>query len=213
MALTLFLLRHAAHDRVGDLLCGRMPGVPLGQHGRWQAARLAGRFPPGTLDALYTSPLQRCRETAAAIAQPGGPEPVPAPEAEEVDFGAWTGLGFTVLETDPRWRAWNSDRDHAVAPGGEAMSAVRQRVVALLKGLQARHPEGRVALISHAEIIRAAVLHLLSLPLQAYERLEVSPASVSTLALWPGGGKLLGLNDVAHLAANGHVAMEKGEPA
>jgi probable phosphoglycerate mutase len=201
MALTLFLLRHAAHDRVGDLLCGRMPDVALGETGRWQAARLARRFAPGALDALYTSPVQRCRETAAPLGASCGLEPCILPEAEEVDFGAWTGRCFTALEEDPRWRAWNHSRDTAAVPGGESMAAVKGRVQALLEALLARHPEGRVALVSHAEIIRTAILQALSLPLQAYERLEVNPASISALALWPGGGRVLGLNDVAHLAA------------
>ncbi|MCG7359822.1 histidine phosphatase family protein [Roseomonas sp. ACRSG] len=208
MALTLFLLRHAAHDRVGDLLCGRMPGVALGEAGRWQAARLARRFAPGALDALYTSPVQRCRETTAPLGASCGLEPGILPEAEEVDFGAWTGSRFAALEEDPHWRAWNHSRDTAAAPGGEGMAAVRARVQVLLAVLRARHPEGRVALVSHAEIIRTAILEVLGLPLQAYERLEVSPASISALALWPGGGRVLGLNDVAHLADT-----EEGETA
>jgi broad specificity phosphatase PhoE len=199
MALTLFLLRHAAHDRVGDLLCGRMPEVALGETGRWQAARLARRFAPGTLDALYTSPVQRCRETAAPLAAACGVQLTLLPEAEEVDFGTWTGSRFAALEDDPRWHAWNHSRDTAAAPGGESMVAVRARVAALLDGMRQRHPEGRVALVSHAEIIRTAILQILGLPLQAFERLEVSPASISALALWPGGGRVLGLNDVAHL--------------
>lgn len=200
MALTLFLLRHAAHDRVGDLLCGRMPDVALGETGRWQAARLARRFAPGMVDALYTSPVQRCRETAAPLSTRCGLEPGILREAEEVDFGAWTGCRFAALEDDPCWQAWNHSRDTAAAPGGESMAAVRARVQALLEALRAGHPEGRIALVSHAEIIRTALLQVLGLPLQAYERLEVSPASISTLALWPGGGRVLGLNDVAHLA-------------
>lgn len=200
MALTLFLLRHAAHDRVGDQLCGRMPDVALGETGRWQATRLARRFAPGMLEALYTSPVQRCRETAAPLGARCGLEPCILPEAEEVDFGAWTGRRFATLEEDPSWRAWNHSRDTAAAPGGESMAAVRARVQALLAALRARHPEGRVALMSHAEIIRTAILEVLGLPLQAYERLEVSPASISALVLWPGGGRVLGLNDVAHLA-------------
>jgi probable phosphoglycerate mutase len=208
MALTLFLLRHAAHDRVGDLLCGRMPGVALGEAGRWQAARLAQRFPAGALDALYSSPVQRCRETAAALASACGLEPAVLPAAVEVDFGHWTGHRFAELEGDPEWRRWNGHRDDAAIPGGEAAPALRARVLALLQELLARHPEGRVALVSHAEIVRTAVLQVLGLPLQAYERLEVGPTSLSTLALWPGGGRVLGLNDLAHLAGgNG----EQGE--
>lgn len=197
MALALHLLRHARHGHPPDMLCGRMEGVSLGQDGRRQAARLALRFPFGTLDALYTSPVWRCRQTATAI---GALEPMVEPASAEVDFGAWTGRSFSVLDADPHWHEWNSNRDEAAAPGGESMHEVRGRVVAMLDALCRRHAEERVAVVTHAEIIRTAVLHLLGLPLREFHRIEIDPASVTTLLLWPGGGRLLGLNDISHLA-------------
>jgi broad specificity phosphatase PhoE len=211
MALTLHLLRHALHGHPPDMLCGRMTGVGLASEGMWQATRLASRFSPGSLDALHTSPMQRCRETAAALEAASDLTAVVDPAADEVDFGGWTGSRFTELEDDPRWRGWNLDRDHAAAAGGETMECVRARVVTLLDKLLARHRHGRVAVVTHAEIVRTAVLHVLGLPLQAYDRLEISPASITTLCLWPGGGRLLGLNDVSHLAAR--VPAKEVEPA
>ncbi len=200
MALTLHLLRHAVHGHPPDMLCGRMAGVRLSAEGERQAARLAHRFPLRSLDALRTSPVQRCRETAAVLEEACGLAAIVDPAAEEVDFGDWTGRRFAALDVDPRWQAWNTDRDHAAAPGGETMRRVRARVLALLDEMLARHPQGRVAVVTHAEIVRTAVLHVLGLPMQAYDRLEVSPASITTLCLWPGGGRLLGLNDVSHIA-------------
>jgi broad specificity phosphatase PhoE len=211
MALTLHLLRHALHGHSPDMLCGRMAGVRLASEGKWQATRLASRFPSGSLDALHTSPMQRCRETATALETACEFSAVVDPAADEVDFGGWTGRPFMELEGDPLWQSWNHDRDHAAAPGGETMECVLARVVALLDELRARHRHGRVAVVTHAEIVRTAVLHVLGMPMQAYDRLEISPASITTLCLWPGGGRLLRLNDVSHLAAQ--VPAKEVEPA
>jgi broad specificity phosphatase PhoE len=211
MALTLNLLRHAVHGHPTDMLCGRRAGVRLSREGERQAARLAQRFPQGSLDALHTSPVQRCRETAANLEVACGLAAIVDPAAEEVDFGDWTGRRFTQLEGDPRWRSWNFDRDHAAIPGGETMGHVRARVVTMLKEMLVLHPHGRVAVVTHAEIVRTAVLHVLGLPLQAYDRLEIGPASVTALCLWPGGGRLMGLNDVSHITAP--APMKEVEPA
>jgi broad specificity phosphatase PhoE len=211
MALTLHLLRHAVHDHPADMLCGRMAGVRLGPEGERQAARLAHRFPLDSLDALHTSPIRRCRETAASLEAACGLVAIVDPAAEELDFGDWTGRRFTQLEGDPHWRSWNLDRDHAAAPGGETMGDVRARVVAMLEETLMLHPHDRVAVVTHAEIVRTAVLHVLGLPLQAYDRLEIGPASVTTLCLWPGGGRLIGLNDVSHITAP--APMKEVEPA
>jgi broad specificity phosphatase PhoE len=206
MALTLFLLRHGMHDQPADMLCGTRAGVSLSAAGRAEAALLSRRFPPGSLDMLLTSPLQRCEQTAALVGAACGVEAQQEPSAREVEFGAWTGQRFAALEQDARWHVWNHKRDEASAPGGEAMRMVQARVLGLLKDLLQRQPSGRVAIVSHAEIIRTAILHVLGLPLQAYDRVEVALASISTVALWPGGGKLVGLNDVAHLRATELVA-------
>jgi broad specificity phosphatase PhoE len=211
MALTLHLLRHAVHGHPQDMLCGRMAGVRLGPDGERQAARLAHRFPLHSLDALHTSPVQRCRETAAVLEEVCGLAAIVDPAAEEVDFGAWTGRRFAALEEDSLWRSWNLDRDHAAAPGGETMRRVRARVLRLLDEMLALHPHGRVAVITHAEIVRTAVLHVLGLPMQAYDRLEIGPASITTLCLWPGGGRLMGLNDLSHLPAP--APLKEMEPA
>ena len=211
MALTLHLLRHAVHGHPTDMLCGRTAGVRLSAEGERQAARLARRFAPGSLEALHTSPARRCRETAEGLEAACGLTAIVDPAADEVDFGDWTGRRFADLEDDPRWRSWNLDRDHATAPHGEAMTCVRARVLALLNEMTTLHPHGRAAVVTHAEIVRTAVLHVLGLPLQAYERLEIGPASITTLHLWPGGGRLLGLNDVSHITAS--APTKEVEPA
>jgi len=197
---TIHLLRHAAHDRVSRVLCGRMEGVALGEAGRAQAGRLAARMARLRLDALYTSPMQRCWETAEAIGRATGLAPQAEEAFNEIDFGAWTGLSFAALEPDPRWRFWNTERDRAEAPGGEAMRAAQARAVAGIAALLPRHEGQAVAVVSHADILKAILLHYLAAPLQSYGGLEISPASLTTLVIWPGGGTIQTMNDMAHEA-------------
>ena len=110
MATTVYLVRHAAHDRVDSVLCGRMPGVGLGEDGRWQAEALACHFGRKAVDAVWTSPVQRARETAEPITAGLGLIAWDSDALCEIDFGAWTGRDFAVLRDDPRWRRWNEAR-------------------------------------------------------------------------------------------------------
>ena len=196
-ATTVFLVRHAAHDRVDRVLCGRMPGVGLGEAGRRQADALSQRFAGDDVNAVWTSPLQRARETAEPIAARLG---LPARTSDalcEIDFGAWTGQAFDALRDDPRWRRWNEARGSERPPGGESMTEAQTRAAAEVERARAEHPDGRVVLVSHSDVIKAVLAGVLGLPLDVYSRFEVSPASVSALAVWDGGGKVLSMNEAA----------------
>jgi probable phosphoglycerate mutase len=200
--LLLLLARHAAHDRVDRVLCGRMPGVHLGAAGRAQAARLAERVAREgrPVAALHTSPQPRAAETAEAIARRCGLAATPCAALDEIDFGpAWTGRDFASLAGDPAWRRWNAGRASAAPPaGGESMAAVQRRVMAWMAELPGRHPAGGVVVaVSHGDVIKAAVAGVLGLTLDAHWRFEVGPAALSAVALEPGGGagRLLLLNE------------------
>lgn len=191
------LVRHAAHDRVDGVLCGRMPGVTLSEPGRAQARRLAERFAAERPAALYASPIERARDTAGPIGRACG-LPVRIEDGwTEIDVGEWTGRTFSELDADPRWRDWNGSREAGCPPGGEPMRAVADRVAAALERLREAHPGGRVVAVSHADVIKAAICRVLGLSLDRLGRFEIAPASVSTLVLWPGGGKVVALNDAA----------------
>jgi probable phosphoglycerate mutase len=194
---TVYLVRHAAHDRVDRVLCGRMPGVTLGPEGRAQAERLAERFSRERIAAVISSPLERARETAEIIAERLGLRLRISDDLDEIDFGAWTGRSFEELAPDPSWQRWNRERDAASPPGGETMAAAQARILREIERVLQQFPEAGVILVSHCDVIKAALARFLELPLQAYERFEIGPASVSVLALWPGGAKVLGLNDMA----------------
>lgn len=197
MAATVFLVRHAAHDRVDRVLCGRMPSVGLGDAGRRQAEALARRFAAdgGGADAVWTSPLERARETAEPIAARLGLRAHGSDALCEIDFGEWTGQAFDALGDDPRWRRWNEARADERPPGGESMVEAQARALGEVERARATHPDGRVVLVSHGDVIKAVLAGVLGLSLGAHARFEISPGSVSALAVWPGGAKVLSMNE------------------
>jgi probable phosphoglycerate mutase len=194
VATTLLLIRHAAHDLLGRTLCGRMAGVELNERGHRQAALLAerlGRAPA----ALYSSPMPRALQTAAPLAARFGLEIRPSEALLEIDFGAWAGRDFASLEGDPLWQRWNAERASARTPEGETMAEVQQRALAGLGDMAARHPEAVVAAVSHGDVIKAVIAAVLGLSLDAHARFEIGPAGLSRIEFWPGGAKLLSMNE------------------
>lgn len=198
MTTTVLLIRHAAHGHLGAVLSGRSPGIPLSDIGREQAASLAASLAGVPLVRLLTSPVQRARETAQAIAvsHPNLAAEVD-PGFDEIDFGEWTGRGFAELENDPAWRRWNSERALARPPGGESMAEAQRRAWQALNAAAARHSGETIAIVSHCDIIRALVAQVLALPLDAVHRFDVDPASVSRLVIGDWGAKVLSLNEGA----------------
>jgi len=193
---TFFLVRHAAHDRVGSVLCGRMPGVHLGAAGKAQAERLARRFADENVAGICASPLERAVETAEPIAARLGKTLEISEAIAEIDFGAWSGTSFDVLAQDPRWATWNSARSISRPPYGETMLEAQGRIVGAMEQLRSRHAEQSVILVSHSDIIKAALLYHLGMPIDAYARFDVEPASISTVVVGDWGSKVLRLNEV-----------------
>jgi probable phosphoglycerate mutase len=192
---TVFLVRHGAHDRLGRILCGRMHGVTLSEEGRRQAAAVAAWLGGETLEAVYASPLERTRETAQPIAAAVGVTATLDPDLSEIDFGEWTGKAFDDLDGDPAWAAWNRARALARPPGGESMVEVQSRVRHWLDLTRARHPMGRVAAVTHGDVIKALLAAVLGFSMDQHDRLEVSPASVTTLLVGDWGMKVMGVNE------------------
>lgn len=188
----LYLVRHAEHARQDDgTLVGRTPGVGLGRDApaqlRWLRERVAGI----AFEAILSSPLARAVETARAMAG----EPKLAPELDEVDFGDWTGRKVDDLADDPAWRNWNGFRSSAPIPGGETMLQIQARAVGLVQRACREHPQGRVLLVSHAEVLRALLLHYLGVSLDHWSRLELGPGSLSLLEMLSWGARILRLNE------------------
>ena len=194
-ATTVFLVRHAVHDRVDRVLCGRMPQVRLGAEGRAQAARLAQLLAGERVAALYSSPLERARETAEPIATALGLDVQLAAGLTEIDVGEWTGRSFDELHTDDRWHVWNREREAGCPPGGEPMRDVQGRALQHIEDWRAAHPDQTVIAVSHSDVIKTVVCGVLGLSLDRYHAFEIAPASVTRLVVWPGGGKILAMNE------------------
>ena len=201
MATTVFLLRHAAHDRVDSVLCGRMPGVSLGDLGRRQAVALGARLARERIGVITTSPVARARETAEIVAAPLGLRAEEDEALTEIGFGEWTGRSFVALHDDPRWHAWNESREAARPPGGESMVEAQARAVGAVRRAAADHPDGRVAMVSHADVIKGVIAAFLGLSLDSHMRFDVAPASLSALAVWGDGGKVLSVNETVATGA------------
>jgi probable phosphoglycerate mutase len=195
---TLLLIRHALCDPVGHSIAGRTPGVHLNAAGRIEADALAARLSNLEISAIYSSPLERALETAAPIAARSGLQVVPAPGLLEIDFGDWTGKPLAELDQRPEWRCFNSSRSTTRIPGGEEMAEVLARTLTEVARIRTAHPgpAALVALVSHGDVLRTLLTHFLGIPLDFVHRLEVSPASVSVVAL-EDGPRLLLLNSTA----------------
>jgi ribonuclease H / adenosylcobalamin/alpha-ribazole phosphatase len=192
---TILLIRHAHTPAVARYLAGRAPGVGLTARGLDQAAALVTRLEAQPLDAIYSSPLERARLTAAPLAEARGLEVRIGPDLDEVDFGVWTGLTFDALEARADWRRFNDARGSATVPGGEAPGATQARIAAALERMRRAHPGLVVAAFSHADVIRYAVLHVLGAPLDRVHRIVITPASVTTVRMAGGGPVLIGVNE------------------
>jgi probable phosphomutase (TIGR03848 family) len=197
--MTLLLIRHGQTDWIGRAIAGRQPGVHLNAEGQAQALRLRDRLRHLPITTIYSSPLERARETAAPLAAALGVEVRSCDEAVELDFGRWTGSAMAALADDPGWRRFNSWRGTTRAPGGELMPEVQTRIVRAIVRIRAEHAGEAVAVFSHGDVIRSAVAYFAGVSLDLFHRIEIRPASVSSLRFWDDGVLVLGFNDTGEL--------------
>jgi broad specificity phosphatase PhoE len=193
------LLRHGEPTAFGRIN-GRLPGVGLSAKGRAEIAAMAGRLAVEKVDAIYASPLQRTRESAEILADRLALPIHYREDVIELDFGEWTGLTPDQIRSDERWQMWSNCRSIAAIPGGESWRQVQDRVVGALFDLQRRHPDERVVIVSHGDVIRAGLLFALGMPLDFCSRIEVAMASLSTIRLDGSGIRVLALNEWPRLA-------------
>jgi probable phosphoglycerate mutase len=192
--MNLLLIRHGLNDWVGEKLAGWTPGVHLNDKGRVQAAALAEQLADVPVAAIYSSPLERTLETAEPLAEAHG-LPVQVREGlGETRCGDWTGRTLEELKDKDLWPVIQVYPGGARFPGGESLREVQARVVAELDGIRDRHPEETVVVVSHADPIKLAVAFYTGLPLDLFQRLIISPASVTALAFMRFGPRLICLN-------------------
>jgi probable phosphomutase (TIGR03848 family) len=191
----LLLVRHGLADATGERLYGRTEGVHLSERGRAQAEDLARRLGALPIEAVYTSPLERCRETAGPIATVAGVRVRAAPGLLETDTGDWTGRSFKQIGRTRLWRRIRVLPSSARFPAGESLTEVQARALRALERIAEGHRKGLVAVVSHGDPIRLALAHYAGVPLDLFQRLEVEPASVSAVSLGSGPPRILRLND------------------
>jgi probable phosphomutase (TIGR03848 family) len=196
---TVLLVRHAITEDTGKRLYGRQPGVHLSERGRTQADELAARLGKLPLAAVYSSPLERCVETAEPTARARGLEVLRDPGLAETDVGRWTGRTFGSLARTRAWRRVRFLPSAARFPDGESLSEVQHRTVAALDVIARRHPRDVVAAFSHGDPIRLALAYFAGLPLDLFSRLEVAAASVSAVALSDGPPRVVRVSDTGSL--------------
>ena len=195
------LVRHGLTGATGSVLAGRTPGIPLDDRGREQAAALAARLASVPLDAIVTSPVQRCRETADAIAAARNGHPVAVTEDEqfaEVRYGDWTGKPLRRLVRDPLWRAVQAHPSAVRFPGadGEAMADVQHRAVRAIRDWNTRLGRDAVYLIcSHGDVIKSVIADCLGMHLDMFQRISADPCSLSVIRYTPLRPFLLRMND------------------
>lgn len=195
----LLLIRHGTNDWVHGRLAGWTPGVHLNEDGRRQAVALATRLTPIPLDAVYASPLDRTLETAQAIAGPRG-MPIQIVEAiGEVKYGEWQGAELKELYKHELWPGVQFYPSGTRFPGGETLGEAQVRMVAALDTLRSRHPEGIIAVVSHADIIKLAIAYYIGMHIDLFQRLEISPCSLTAIAFTRMGPRMLAYNETGAL--------------
>lgn len=182
--MTCFLLiRHTATDESGRILSGRREGIALNVNGREDAASLPKRLAAMPPDLLCSSPLLRCRETAAPIADAFDLEPRIVTDLQELEYGEWQGRAWADLEHDMSWQHYNQCRSFCRIPGGELLTEVQLRMLRSLETLAQESRGKTIAVVSHGDPIRAVLAYCLGMPLDLINRLVVSTGSVNVVTL------------------------------
>jgi probable phosphomutase (TIGR03848 family) len=199
MTMLLLLVRHGTTPLTGTRLIGRTPGVHLSEDGLGQAKAAAERLGTLPVKAVYSSPLERCFETAETIAARYGLEIQTRQDLLEVDYGDWTGRSFAQLH---RLKAWGELQAYPADfrfPGGESIREAQTRVMGAMQALYAAHPKQAVAVVSHADIIRLTLAAYLGMGIDLYQRVIVGVASVSAVVLGDRVPRVIRMSDTGSL--------------
>lgn len=189
------LVRHGETPTTGKLLPGRAPGLHLSENGQAQANAVGERLAAvPKIAAIYASPLERTRETAAPLAAALNMKVKVDKGLLEVDIGEWTGLDFKTVRKAPEWKQVHQYPSGFRFPGGESFVEMQTRMVSALERLRAAHPGETIVAVSHADTIKAAVAHALGTHLDLFQRIVISPCSVTAIAYGEGGPMVLSVN-------------------
>lgn len=194
---TIILVRHGENDwSKKNKLAGHIPGVHLNEVGHRQAHAVAQRLAALPIQAIYSSPVTRCVETANYIADTHRLSIQYVEEVGEVEYGEWEGKKIKKLARKPGWRAVQFFPSRARFPQGEALREAQFRAIQALEEIAARHEKELVVVVSHADIIRLLLAHYLGVHIDLFQRLVIAPGAASVIALSPDGlVRVLRVND------------------
>ena len=196
----LLLVRHGVTPMTGTRLTGRLPGIHLSEEGVRQAKDVAERLANLPVKAVYSSPLERCQETAAPIAERHRVELQAVDDLAEVDYAQWQGRPYSQLY---RLKAWSELQAHPADfrfPGGETIREAQTRGIRATEAIRTRHPPtAAVVVVSHADMIRLIVAGYVGLGTDLYQRIVIGVASVSAIVLGERVPRLLRVGDTGSL--------------
>jgi probable phosphomutase (TIGR03848 family) len=191
------LVRHGQTPTTGKLLPGQAPGLSLSDEGKKQADAAAKRVAAlRGIAAVYASPLERARETAAPIARALGLTVRVERALSDIDVGDWTGQSLARLRRRQEWPAVQRYPSGFRFPGGESFMETQARVVGAIAEIVARHGRRTVVVVSHADPIKMAIAHALGMHLDFFQRLAINPASISAIAYPRSGPTVLTVNSM-----------------
>ncbi len=195
------LVRHGQTATTGKVLPGRAAGLHLADSGKAQAQAAADRIAAlRRVDAVYASPLERARETAAPIAAERQLKVKVDKGLAEVDIGEWTGMELRAARKLAGWKTVQSWPSGFRFPGGESIAEMQARMVATMERFRIAHPGGVVVAVSHADPIKAVTIAALGAHLDMYQRVVISTASVTAIAYGSGPPMVLAVNSLGELA-------------
>ncbi|MGV3771534.1 MAG: histidine phosphatase family protein [Verrucomicrobiales bacterium] len=198
--MTLFyLIRHGTNDYLPGRLAGRSPGVSLNVEGNAQAAKLAECLKSREIHKIFSSPLERARETAEPFAKAKHLPIEVTPEVLEIDFGDWTGRQIDELNQVQQWNLFNSFRAGTKIPNGELMVEAQFRMVRFVERCKKEFAEQTIAIFSHGDPIKLTLAHYLGIPIDLFTRIEISPASFSILGVDDYSARVFTINSISHL--------------
>ena len=189
-----YLVRHGVTPHTGHRLSGRMPDIHLNDAGRSEAEGAASSLAKVRLQSIYSSPIDRCTETAKIIADKHGLPVRTRKDLAEVEYGSWTNRS---LKTVARTKLWSSVQRWPAGtrfPEGESFVEIQSRGVAVLENLRIRHPKDRICVVSHGDVLRLVIAHYMGIHLDLFQRILVTPGSISVLSVTNSGPVVLTLN-------------------
>jgi len=187
------LVRHGSTATTGKVLPRRARGLHLSEQGRAEAAKAGEALSSISVAALYSSPLERTRETALAISAHVARPVVAERGLIECDFGTWTGESLAQLCKLPEWQTVQRWPSGFRFPGGESFVELQSRLTDTIAMIRDGHPGEVVVAVSHADCIKVVLASVLGVPLDLFQRIVVAPCSISTIVYGPGGPAVLAM--------------------